>query len=178
MRLLPIPDGSVVTWGNPTNGGDSSGVQGQLVKVQQVAATRIRSHRCRWFSSVVLWDDPEYGGDCSAVQIQLQKSPESPAGSGQTVPLPPSLQMIPLLLGVIQHGVVTTLQSNISSRGSNRFRAPGSPWLPFCRMGRLLAGVPKVGTVLQSNISSSRYRSFMPLNGRLNLRLAWLIDLW
>ena len=32
-------DGSVVAWGDPENGGDCSGVQDQLRRVQQVQAT-------------------------------------------------------------------------------------------------------------------------------------------
>jgi len=65
-------DGSVVTWGNKFNGGDSSAVQDQLRNVQQVHATRRAFAAILADGSVVTWGEESYGGDSSAVQDQLR----------------------------------------------------------------------------------------------------------
>eukprot|EP00435_Cladocopium_sp_Y103_P029805 s1570_g7.t1 len=70
----------IVTWGHPQHGGDSSAIQGQLRRVEQVQATRTRP---AWIceaafaailahGSVVTWGNPQHGGDSSAVQGQLR----------------------------------------------------------------------------------------------------------
>jgi hypothetical protein len=67
-----LADGSVVTWGNPDDGGDSSAVQGQLRNVQQVHATSFAFAAILADGSVVTWGNPHDGGDSSAVQDQLR----------------------------------------------------------------------------------------------------------
>jgi alpha-tubulin suppressor-like RCC1 family protein len=67
-----LADGSVVTWGNPDNGGDCSAVQDQLRNVQQIQATDFAFVAILADGSVVAWGKPESGGDCSTVQDELQ----------------------------------------------------------------------------------------------------------
>ena len=63
---------SIVVWGNPAYGGETSAVQDELRDVLQVQAT------CRAFAailadgSVATWGDPHCGGDSSAVRNQLR----------------------------------------------------------------------------------------------------------
>ena len=73
-----LADGSVIAWGSPTSGGDSSGVQGQLRIVQQIQATNGVGATTGVFAailadgSVIAWGSPENGGDSSSVQDQLK----------------------------------------------------------------------------------------------------------
>ena len=88
-----LGDGSVVTWGDPAFGGDSSAVKEQLKNVQQIQATR--SFWGGAFAailgdgSVVTWGDARHGGDSSAVQEQLKNC-------GRSKPL--RLLSLPLLV--------------------------------------------------------------------------------
>ena len=66
-----LGDGSVVTWGNPVNGGDSSVVQ-DLKNVQQIQASAHSFAAILGDGSVVTWGMAVYGGDSSAVQDQLK----------------------------------------------------------------------------------------------------------
>ena len=63
-----LADGSVVTWGDPDDGGDSSEVQDQLKGVQQIQATGSAFAAILADGSVVTWGDPGEGGDSSEVQ--------------------------------------------------------------------------------------------------------------
>ena len=67
-----LEDGSVVTWGDRSYGGDSLAVRDQLKGVQQIRATRYAFAAILEDGSVVTWGDPRYGGDSSAVQDQLK----------------------------------------------------------------------------------------------------------
>ncbi|OLQ15087.1 putative E3 ubiquitin-protein ligase HERC2 [Symbiodinium microadriaticum] len=67
-----LGDGSVVTWGNATFGGDSSAVQEQLRDVQQIQASYTAFAAILGDGSVVTWGHADYGGDSSAVQEQLR----------------------------------------------------------------------------------------------------------
>ena len=67
-----LADGSVVTWGNPAHGGDSSEVQEQLKGVQQVQATSGAFAAILADGSVVTWGLQPHGGDSSKVQEQLK----------------------------------------------------------------------------------------------------------
>ena len=68
-----LEDGSVVTWGDPDDGGDSSAVQDQLKSVRQVQATYAAFAAILEDGSVVTWGHPGCGGgDSSAVQDQLE----------------------------------------------------------------------------------------------------------
>ena len=67
-----LADGSVVTWGDPDFGGDSSEVQDQLKIVQQVQGTFGAFAAILADGSVVTWGDPDFGGDSSEVQDQLK----------------------------------------------------------------------------------------------------------
>ena len=62
---------SVVTWGDPDFGGDSSAVKDRLRKVQQVRATFSAFAAILVDGSVVTWGNPDEGGESSAVQDQL-----------------------------------------------------------------------------------------------------------
>ena len=57
-----LKDGSVITWGDHSHGGDSSRVQDQLVSVQQVHATDGAFLAILADGSVVTWGNPQYGG--------------------------------------------------------------------------------------------------------------------
>ena len=61
----------VVTWGYPDSGGDSSAVQDQLRKVQQIQATESAFAAILEDGSVVTWGYPDSGGDSSAAQDLL-----------------------------------------------------------------------------------------------------------
>ena len=60
-------DGSVVTWGDPLGGGDSSAVQDKLHNVKAIYSTWYAFAAIRSDGSVVTWGDPELGGDSLAV---------------------------------------------------------------------------------------------------------------
>jgi hypothetical protein len=63
-----LADGSVVCWGNPGLGGDSSEVEDQLKSVKQVQASSGAFAALLADGSVVCWGHPGAGGDCSEVQ--------------------------------------------------------------------------------------------------------------
>ena len=65
-------DGSVVTWGGPYSGGDSSRVQEQLKKVQHIQATEAAFAAVLDNGSVVTWGHWHRGGDSSTVQEELK----------------------------------------------------------------------------------------------------------
>eukprot|EP00439_Symbiodinium_sp_Y106_P052683 s526_g7.t1 len=67
-----LDDGSVVTWGDAENGGDSSAVQDQLKNVQQIQASGRAFAAILDDGSVVTWGAADSGGDSSAVQDQLK----------------------------------------------------------------------------------------------------------
>ena len=62
-----LGDGSVVTWGNPGNGGDGSAVQTQLKHVQQIQASAYAFAAILDDGSVVTWGNSQFGADSSAV---------------------------------------------------------------------------------------------------------------
>jgi len=66
-----LADGSVVSWGAPNFGGDSSEVQEQLRDVQQVCSTRFAFAAILSDGTVVTWGDGRFGGNSSKVQDQL-----------------------------------------------------------------------------------------------------------
>ena len=53
-----LEDGSVVTWGDPDGGGDSSAVQGKLKSVQQIQAVHYGFAAILEDGSVVTWGTP------------------------------------------------------------------------------------------------------------------------
>ena len=67
-----LADGSVVAWGAPETGGDSSQVQNELGTVQQIEGTFGAFAAILADGSVVTWADPETGGDSSQIQNQLR----------------------------------------------------------------------------------------------------------
>ncbi len=60
-------DGSVVTWGNGQNGGDSSAVAGQLHDVVEVGSNAFAFAALRHDGSVVTWGNQNLGGNSAAV---------------------------------------------------------------------------------------------------------------
>ena len=67
-------DGSVVTWGDSTYGGDSSAVASQIngtIDVTQVFSTEDAFAALRADGSVVTWGELAIGGDSSAVASQI-----------------------------------------------------------------------------------------------------------
>ena len=68
-----LGDGSVVTWPDPSYGGDSRRVKKQLKNVQYIQATDRAFAAVLDTGCVVTWGDPHCGGDCSAVQEQLRR---------------------------------------------------------------------------------------------------------
>eukprot|EP00438_Fugacium_kawagutii_P029344 Skav212251 [mRNA] locus=scaffold499:95947:96399:- [translate_table: standard] len=67
-----MADGSVVTWGDPLEGGNSDKVQTQLRNVQQIRATSSAFAALLADGRVVTWGSSREGGDSSEVQDQLQ----------------------------------------------------------------------------------------------------------
>ena len=65
-------DGSVVTWGNPSYGGDSSRVQHRLKHVRHVEAAGNAFAAILADGSVVTLGDPLWGGNSFTVQRQLK----------------------------------------------------------------------------------------------------------
>ena len=61
-------DGTVVTWGSPEFGGDSSQVQEKLTGVQQIQATECSFAALRADGTIVTWGDSFCGGNSSYVQ--------------------------------------------------------------------------------------------------------------
>ena len=57
-----LEDGSVVTWGDRSFGGDSSSVQDQLRCVQQIQATGMAFAAILEDGSVVTWGNAVFGG--------------------------------------------------------------------------------------------------------------------
>ncbi|OLP82183.1 hypothetical protein AK812_SmicGene37179 [Symbiodinium microadriaticum] len=72
-----LGDGSVITWGDADDGGDSSAVQDQLRDVQQIQASNGAFAAILGDGSVVTWGDAEFGGHSSAVQDQLREMYET-----------------------------------------------------------------------------------------------------
>ena len=66
-----LEDGSVLTWGNPDGGSDSSFVRDQLRGVQQIQTAGGAFAAILEDGSVVTWGNPHDGGDCSDVKDQL-----------------------------------------------------------------------------------------------------------
>ena len=77
-----LGDGSVVTWGSPECGGDSSSVQHQLKGVKHIAATARSFAALLQDGSVVTWGNDRYGGDSSSVQDQLHDVQELHGNEG------------------------------------------------------------------------------------------------
>lgn len=77
----------MVTWGNPTFGGDSSKVQEELRDVVQIRGSRYAFAALRSGGSVITWGDERRGGDSSLVQEQLKKVKQRPGGSTSVVVL-------------------------------------------------------------------------------------------
>lgn len=66
-------DGSVVTWGNPKYGGDSSSVSGKLSSgVLQIYSTISAFAALKYDGSVVSWGNSAFGGDSRSVADQLR----------------------------------------------------------------------------------------------------------
>ncbi|OLQ02248.1 hypothetical protein AK812_SmicGene14917 [Symbiodinium microadriaticum] len=63
-----LGDGSVVTWGNPEYGGDSSSVQDQLKNVRQIRASGGAFAAILSDGSIVTWGPASNGGDSSSMQ--------------------------------------------------------------------------------------------------------------
>ena len=77
-----LADGSVVTWGDASFGGDSSVVQDQLRDVQQIQASGHAFAAILGDGSVVTWGSARHGGDSSAVQDQLRDVQQIQASFG------------------------------------------------------------------------------------------------
>jgi hypothetical protein len=67
-----LADGSVVSWGDPRKGGDSSAVQDQLTTVKQIHGTYGAFAAILACGSIVTWGEPRCGGNSSAVQDLLE----------------------------------------------------------------------------------------------------------
>jgi hypothetical protein len=66
-------DGSVITWGDPLSGGDSSSVAFSLQSgVSQIFSTSAAFAALKQDGSVITWGDDSGGGDSSSVAFQLQ----------------------------------------------------------------------------------------------------------
>lgn len=66
-----MAEGSVVTWGDPRSGGDSSPVKDPLRSVQRIQATHRAFAAILADGSVITWGHPDFGGDSSSVQDHL-----------------------------------------------------------------------------------------------------------
>ena len=65
-------DGSVITWGDATTGGDSSALSEQLQDIVDVQATTGAFAASRSNGSVVTWGHDLCGGDSSCLHDQLK----------------------------------------------------------------------------------------------------------
>ena len=70
-RCALLEDGSVVSWGAHTHGGDSEDIQDQLKNIQFIAATSMAFCAVTNDGKVVTWGRGDEGGDSSAIQSQL-----------------------------------------------------------------------------------------------------------
>ena len=77
-----LGDGSVVTWGDPGAGGDSSAVQNQLKDVLQIHSSGRAFAAILGDGSVVTWGHAEFGFDNSAVQDHLRNVRQIQASQG------------------------------------------------------------------------------------------------
>ena len=75
-----LSDGSIVTWGSASSGGDSSHVQDQLKDVQQIQATGSAFAAILGNAAAVSWTDHDLIS--SAVQEQLKNVQEIQATAG------------------------------------------------------------------------------------------------
>ena len=66
-------DGSVVTWGNSLEGGDSSDISLDLKNVSQIFSTVNSFAALKEDGSVVTWGSDSGGGDSSDVSSELQQ---------------------------------------------------------------------------------------------------------
>ena len=80
--MLQYWERSVVTWGHPKYGGDSSAVQDQLKNVQQIQSTTGEFAAILVDGSVIAWGSPISGGDSSRVQGQLRNVYQIQATNG------------------------------------------------------------------------------------------------
>ncbi|WP_282756177.1 DUF4347 domain-containing protein, partial [Desulfuromonas thiophila] len=64
-------DGTVVTWGYPSSGGDSSAVAEDLTGVQQIYSTQFAFAALKGDGTVVTWGSSDNGGNSSAVAEDL-----------------------------------------------------------------------------------------------------------
>ena len=65
-------DGSAISWGDPSCGGDSLAVQDQLRNVLHIQATSDGAFAAiKEDGSVVTWGQPYCGGDITGVQDQI-----------------------------------------------------------------------------------------------------------
>jgi hypothetical protein len=77
-------DGSVVTWGNPQHGGDSSDVSSLLsFGVTWVVPNHHAFAAIKEDGSVVTWGHPCCGGDSSSVGVSLMKGVREVHGGGR-----------------------------------------------------------------------------------------------
>ena len=68
-----LADGSVVTWGDPSFGGDSSAVQHQLRNVIQVCASHFAFAAILADGSIHMWGDTEGVCDTEVRQLRVQQ---------------------------------------------------------------------------------------------------------
>ena len=66
-----LEDGSALTWGNPTHGGESSHIKHQLKHFHKIQASDGAFAAILADGSVVAWGEPKFGGDCSLIQHEL-----------------------------------------------------------------------------------------------------------
>ena len=64
-------DGSVITWGNTGNGGDSSSVQNELTNIKIIFPNQHAFAAVKYDGSVITWGSSSYGGDSSSVENDL-----------------------------------------------------------------------------------------------------------
>ncbi|WP_315856103.1 VCBS domain-containing protein, partial [Synechococcus lacustris] len=68
-------DGSVVTWGEPSYGGDSSGVSAKLASgIVQVYSSEFAFAALKSDGSLVVWGHSDYGGNSTLVQTELNSN--------------------------------------------------------------------------------------------------------
>jgi hypothetical protein len=79
-----ISSNSVVTWGHPEFGGNSSGVSGELLSgVTAIASTDGAFAAIKSDGKVVTWGDPEFGGNSSGVSGELTSGVTAIASTDQ-----------------------------------------------------------------------------------------------
>ena len=159
-----LQDGSVVTWGEPFHGGDSSAVQDQLRSVQQIQVTGSAFAAILEDGLVVAWGNEGEGGNSSSVQHQLRNVQQiQVTGSAFAAILEDGLVVAWGNEG--EGGNSSSVQHQL--RNVQQFQATPKAFAAILEDGPVVTwGTPQFGgDALQSKIGWGAFNIFRPLRG-------------